>query len=64
MEEYVNCNSFFWHEDTFVQDSVFMAMQLTIESKLVKDSSLFQSMECPPRKLIEKYFGTPLMKWY
>ena len=63
LEEYVNSNSFFWDHDTFAKDSTFMAMLSTIESNLAKDSLLFKSMERPPRKLIKKYFGTPLMRW-
>lgn len=64
LEEYVNSNRFYWDDDNVAQDSTFMAMRPTIESNLEKDSLLFQSMERPPRKLIKKYFGTPLMKWY
>jgi len=63
LEEYVNSNSFFWDDDTSAKDSAYMAMLSTIESNLAKDSLLFKSMERPPRKLIKKYFGTPLMRW-
>jgi len=64
LEEYVNSNSFFWGDDAFAQDSTFKTILPTIESNLAKDSILFKSMERPPRKLIKKYFGTPLMKSY